>query len=166
MFPSSRLIFCQSLPEAATALGHGDMAGAGQPWYMPATWPLGHLGSAITKDPEEKPPKPSAAPYLDLMGNLTAIAAAARSWTLAYLCIFYLPQKFGLDAYPAFGPAKVHCHCSFSIDNEQVCSSGVATGLGCPHLLEECGGYPGHLRLLGLVSLLLPASRQAPQIQD
>jgi len=85
---------------------HGDMAGAGQPWYMPATWPLGHLGSAITKDPEEKPPKPSSAPYLDLMGNLTAIAAAARSWTLAYLCIFYLPQKFGLEAYPAFGPAK------------------------------------------------------------
>ena len=142
------------------------MAGAGQPWYMPATWPLGHLGSAITKDPEEKPPKPSSAPYLDLMGNLTAIAAAARSWTLAYLCIFYLPQKFGLEAYPAFGPAKVHCHCTFSKVNEQVCSSGVATGLGRPHLLEECGGYPGHLRLLGLVSLLLPAGGQAPQIQD
>ena len=28
-----------------------------------------------------------------------------RSWTLAYLCIYYLPQKFGL-VYPAFGPAK------------------------------------------------------------
>ena len=26
-----------------------SMAGAGQPWYMPATWPLGHLSSAITK---------------------------------------------------------------------------------------------------------------------
>jgi len=33
------------------------------------------------------------------------MAAAARSWTLAYLCIYYLPQKFGM-VYPAFGPAK------------------------------------------------------------
>ena len=32
---------------------------------------------------------------------------AARSWTLAYLAIYYLPQKCGLEAYPAFGPAKV-----------------------------------------------------------
>ena len=106
------------------------MAGAGQPWYMPATWPLGHLGSAITKDPEEKPPKPAAAPYLDIMGNLTAIAAAARSWTLAYLCIFYLPQRLGLEAYPAFGPAKVKCHCIFpSILVQLLLRSGEWTGL-------------------------------------
>jgi len=71
---------------------------------MPVTWPLGHVSTAIRKDAEDKPPKPSAGPYLDLVGNLTAMAAAARSWTLAYLAIYYLPGKFGL-VYPAFGPA-------------------------------------------------------------
>merc|ERR1711973_397535 len=80
------------------------MAGASQPWYMPATWPLGHVSAAISKSPDDPPPKPSATPYLDLTGNLTAMAAAARSWSLAYLCIYYLPGKFGL-VYPAFGPA-------------------------------------------------------------
>merc|ERR1711936_1196283 len=80
------------------------MAGAGQPWYMPVTWPLGHVSTALSKADDDKPPKPSAAPYLDLTGNLTAMAAAARSWTLAYLCIYYLPGKFGM-VYPAFGPA-------------------------------------------------------------
>ena len=69
------------------------MAGAGQPWYMPVTWPVGHVSTAITKDAEDKPPKPSAGPYLDLVGNLTAMAAAARSWTLAYLAIYYLPGQ-------------------------------------------------------------------------
>ena len=69
------------------------MAGAGQPWYMPVTWPVGHVSTAIQKDAEDKPPKPSALPYLDLIGNLTAMAAAARSWTLAYLAIYYLPGK-------------------------------------------------------------------------
>ena len=81
------------------------MAGSSQPWYMPATWPLGHISAAITKDQEDKPEKPKATPYLDLTGNLTAMAAAARSWTLAYLCIYYLPGKFGME-YPAFGPGK------------------------------------------------------------
>merc|ERR1712002_198047 len=33
------------------------------------------------------------------------MAAAARSWALAYICIFHLPQQFG-QVYPAFGPAK------------------------------------------------------------
>ena len=44
--------------------------------------------------------------------------------------------------------------------------SGVAPGLGRPHLPEERGGDSGHLRLLGLVPLLLPAGGQAAQIQD
>ena len=79
------------------------MAGANQPWYMPITWPLGHVSAAITKDDKEKPGPPSATPYLDLTGNLTAVAAAARSWSLAYLCIFWLPGKYG-QVYPAFGP--------------------------------------------------------------
>merc|ERR1711970_1494481 len=86
------------------------MAGAGQPWYMPLTWPLGHVATAITKEEGDKPLKNAAVPYLDITGNFTAMAAAARSWTLAYLCIYYLPQKFGM-VYPAFGPAKEpHSH--------------------------------------------------------
>ena len=43
--------------------------------------------------------------------------------------------------------------------------SGVAPGLGRPHLPEERGGDSGHLRLLGLVPLLLPAQGQTPQVQ-
>ena len=134
------------------------MAGAGQPWselfllvldinkqiildlnllrYMPLTWPLGHIGTAVSKPEEDKDiPKPSATPYLTLVmpfilfllfgekklqnnfvlqnncffvhceekvlsenlkvGHLTSMAAATRSWALAYLCIFHLPQQFG-----------------------------------------------------------------------
>ena len=33
------------------------------------------------------------------VGHLTSMAAATRSWALAYLCIFHLPQQFG----------QVHC---------------------------------------------------------
>jgi len=83
-----------------------NMAGAGQPWYMPLTWPLGHIGTAVSKPEEDKDiPKPSATPYLTLVGHLTSMAAATRSWALAYLCIFHLPQQFG-QVYPAFGPGK------------------------------------------------------------
>jgi len=32
------------------------MAGAGQPWYMPLTWPVGHVSSAIAR------PKPVKIP--------------------------------------------------------------------------------------------------------
>jgi len=82
------------------------MAGAGQPWYMPLTWPLGHIGTAVSKPKEDEDvPKPSATPYLTLVGHLTSMAAATRSWALAYLCIFHLPQQFG-QVYPAFGPGK------------------------------------------------------------
>jgi len=82
------------------------MAGAGQPWYMPVSWPIGHVSTAITKSEDDKPGKPESAPYLDLVGNLTAMAAAARSFSLAYICIYHLPAQWGLEAYPAFGPAR------------------------------------------------------------
>ena len=101
---------------------------------MPLTWPLGHIGTAVSKPEEDKDiPKPSATPYLTLVmsftlflllgektaqffpqkncifvhceekvlsenlkvGHLTSMAAATRSWALAYLCIFHLPQQFG-----------------------------------------------------------------------
>ena len=86
------------------------MAGAGQPWYMPISWPVGHVSTAIKKPENDEPGKPSASPYLDIVGHLTAMAAAVRSWSLAYICIYWLPTKCGLDSYPAFGPAK---HFSF-----------------------------------------------------
>ena len=54
------------------------MAGSGQPWFMTLTWPLGHVSTAVTKPEEDKPPLPSSTPYLDLAGNFTAMAAAAR----------------------------------------------------------------------------------------
>ena len=70
------------------------MAGAGQPWselfllvldkneqiihdlnllrYMPLTWPLGHIGTAVSKPEEDKDiPKPSATPYLTLVMPFT-----------------------------------------------------------------------------------------------
>ena len=43
---------------------------------------------------------------LDLMGHLTAITAALRSFTLAYLAIFVLYDDYD---YPAFGGGKVNC---------------------------------------------------------
>jgi len=79
------------------------MAGAGQPWYMPLSWPLGHVATAVSKGEEDRPPSPSSSPFLNLVGHLTSMAAATRSWALAYLCIFHLPQQFG-QVYPAFGP--------------------------------------------------------------
>ena len=114
---------------------------------MPLTWPLGHIGTAVSKPEEDQDvPKPSATPYLTLVrqspwhcifnqiickikkvGHLTSMAAATRSWALAYLCIFHLPQQFGqvgnptrllwslvstlIQVYPAFGPGK-----DFSMD--------------------------------------------------
>ena len=56
------------------------MAGAGQPWYMPISWPVGHVSTAIKKPENDEPGKPSASPYLDIVGHLTAMAAAVRSW--------------------------------------------------------------------------------------
>ena len=35
---------------------------------MPLTWPLGHIGTAVSKPEEDKDiPKPSATPYLTLV---------------------------------------------------------------------------------------------------
>jgi len=44
------------------------MAGAGQPWYMPALWPIGHLFTAFTKPVNDKPAEPVAEADLDLTG--------------------------------------------------------------------------------------------------
>lgn len=83
------------------------MAGAGQPFYMPLTWPFGHLHSAITRSADDVAPTPKASPDLDLTGHLTSCFGAARSFAMAYACIYYV---YGADAegaslYPAFGAA-------------------------------------------------------------
>ena len=39
---------------------------------MPLTWPLGHIGTAVSKPEEDKDiPKPSATPYLTLVMSFT-----------------------------------------------------------------------------------------------
>merc|ERR1712014_276852 len=85
--------------------------------------------------------------HLALTGNLTAMAAAARSWSLAYLCIYYLPGKFGL-VYPAFGPAA-----EFSVGwmSHTLLRNVLAT-------LIICGGWDWFLYFSPL--------GQAPQVQD
>lgn len=66
------------------------MAGAGQPFYMPLTWPVGHLASAITRPAEDKNvPTPKAAPDLDGVGHLTSLFGACRSFCFALACVFY-----------------------------------------------------------------------------
>jgi len=83
------------------------MAGAGQPWFMPLTWPFGHVMSAISRDPKDVASKPTNSPDLDLIGHATACVAATRSFLLAYLFIFVLYDGVdGENPYPAFGPAK------------------------------------------------------------
>lgn len=103
------------------------MAGAGQPWYMPLTWPVGHViaatkeaavPKAATKSREAagaldagSQAKPrirheNVAAELDFVGHATSVVAASRSFLLALACIYYLhggedPQT----GYPAFGRA-------------------------------------------------------------
>merc|ERR1712185_704450 len=83
------------------------MAGAGQPFYMPLTWPVGHVASALSraaaKEKAPDPPKPVATPDLDLIGHATSCFGATRSFLLALLCIYVLPA----DEYPAFGRGAV-----------------------------------------------------------
>ena len=89
------------------------MAGAGQPWYMPLLWPVAHVTNAIFKPETEKVPKNVAVAKLDLVGHLTAVFAAIRSFTLAYIAIYWLYDDFD---YPAFGAGtckitvrRTHC---------------------------------------------------------
>ena len=89
------------------------MAGAGQPWYMPLLWPVAHVTNAIFKPETEKVPQNVAVAKLDLVGHLTAVFAAIRSFTLAYIAIYWLYDDFD---YPAFGAGtckitvrRTHC---------------------------------------------------------
>jgi len=83
------------------------MAGAGQPWYMPLTWPIGHVSNALaiaSKDELTAPPL-KATPTLDLTGHMTSMVGATRSALLAYICIFYIHGGEDGFGYPAFGSA-------------------------------------------------------------
>ena len=68
------------------------MAGAGQPWYMPLTWPVGHVLSALSKKGTASGDvaQLSATADLDLIGHLTSFAAATRSFCLACACIYWI----------------------------------------------------------------------------
>lgn len=66
------------------------MAGAGQPWYMPAIWPLGHVVSTISKSENEKPSPLTTTPLMSPVDILTAMAAGLRNYILACFCIYYL----------------------------------------------------------------------------
>eukprot|EP00939_MAST-03C_sp_MAST-3C-sp1_P000763 g763.t1 len=79
------------------------MAGAGQPWFMPLTWPIGHVASAMSMGKDVKSEKPKAAASLDLIGHLTSFCGAMRAFGLAIVCIYVL---FPDETYPAFGAAK------------------------------------------------------------
>jgi len=80
------------------------MAGAGQPFYMPLLWPMGNVAIALSSGPiGVKVPKPTASAQLDLIGHLTSLCAASRSFLLA--CLITYGFYDGWD-YPAFGRAK------------------------------------------------------------
>lgn len=78
------------------------MAGAGSAWYMPLLWPVGHVGTALKLSGKETVPKPQAIGLMSLTDNLTSACGAARSFGLAYLCIYFL---YSGENYPAFGRA-------------------------------------------------------------
>ena len=67
------------------------MAGAGQPWYMPLTWPIGHVATALKIEQATsnvtRAPTPTATSSLDLIGHLTSFAAATRSFLLAMITL-------------------------------------------------------------------------------
>ena len=81
------------------------MAGAGQPFYMPLLWPVGNIAAMISTKKEDKTPAPTpkATAELDLIGNLTSICAATRSFLISLFCVYYLYDDY---SYPAFGSGK------------------------------------------------------------
>ena len=129
------------------------MAGAGQPWYMPLLWPVAHVTNAIFKPETEKVPKNVAAAKLDTVGHLTAIFAALRSFSLAYIAIYWLYDDFD---YPAFGAGKTsqNINCFELMPINFFCSQNSGMVLDETHSCEEYDCYSGNLWFLGLVPLL------------
>ena len=67
---------------------------------MPVLWPVAHVTTALTKPKDDKAGPNVSLGKLDLVGHLTAFCAALRSFSLAYVAIYWLYD--GYD-YPAFG---------------------------------------------------------------
>lgn len=69
-------------------------------------WPFANVYSAIKKSDDEKPVYDDKAyPTLDLIGHITAMFASLRSFGLAYVGVYLLPQ-ITCSEYPAFGDAR------------------------------------------------------------
>ena len=68
------------------------MAGQqGAPFYTSLLWPIPHLKAAISASEYEKPSVLVSAP-LGPMGHLSAVMSCTRNITIAWICMFVLPQ--------------------------------------------------------------------------
>ena len=80
------------------------------PRYMPLTWPLGHIGTAVSKPEEDKDvPKPSATPYLTLVILIFACfnyMHLTNTLRWATLLPWLQPQDLGL--LPIFASFTFH----------------------------------------------------------
>ena len=81
------------------------MAGAGQPWYMPGLWPVGHVTSALSRPDDEKAKEPSTKPIVDFKDAAATTTSGFRAFAVAYFCMFKLYNSE--NPYPGFGGAKV-----------------------------------------------------------
>ena len=66
------------------------MAGAGQPWYMPGLWPVGHVTSALSRPNDEKAKEPSTKPIVDFKDAAATATSGFRAFVVAYFCMFKL----------------------------------------------------------------------------
>eukprot|EP01006_Ploeotia_vitrea_P003359 TRINITY_DN112490_c0_g1_i1.p1 TRINITY_DN112490_c0_g1~~TRINITY_DN112490_c0_g1_i1.p1 ORF type:complete len:353 (-),score=27.71 TRINITY_DN112490_c0_g1_i1:143-1177(-) len=70
---------------------------------LPLFWPISHVSTTLMKKDDDVPSSLKAAASLDVVGHLTSMVAATRSFLMAVACIYLLYD--GYD-YPAFGSAK------------------------------------------------------------
>ena len=80
------------------------------PRYMPLTWPLGHIGTAVSKPEEDKDiPKPSATPYLTLVILIFACFNYMHlTNTLRWATSLPWLQPQGLGLLPIFASFTFH----------------------------------------------------------
>lgn len=71
-------------------------------------WPLANIVGlmGLPATPETKLAHPDAKPISDLGGHTGAMSSSIRSFTLAYLAIYYIHGGDDGLQYPAFGRAK------------------------------------------------------------
>jgi hypothetical protein len=70
-----------------------------QPWF-PLLWPVAHVTKAVVTPDDSEPSTNSATGFLDVIGHITSLFASARSFSFAYVAIYWL---YDGDDYPAFG---------------------------------------------------------------